>query len=191
MDIPQPQAACAALTLSKDTTFRDYAQGAYRMRGIGTGQRIELFLIPEVSSLIYDATARAAGQSRAGAWHPKYAAPGAPGGVAAPLAPPIAIAPTPIEPSAAAPPPPADTAAPQVAAPIASPLMAGEAAVASNLVSQSLWLRRVSGWLHLNSMRSERTQFLLLAEQTLANVWRKAAYAARSRFTYDLGAFYL
>jgi len=29
-------------------TFRDYAQGAFRMRGIGTGQTIELFIIPEV-----------------------------------------------------------------------------------------------------------------------------------------------
>ena len=37
-------------------------------------------------------------------------------------------------------------------------------------------LRRVALWLHLNSMRFEKVQFRLLCEQTLANVWRKAAY---------------
>jgi hypothetical protein len=33
-------------------TFRDYAQGAFRMRGIGRGQTIVLYLIPEVEELI-------------------------------------------------------------------------------------------------------------------------------------------
>lgn len=41
MDIQQPATALAALTLSKDNTLRDYAQGAYRMRQIGLGQCIE------------------------------------------------------------------------------------------------------------------------------------------------------
>jgi len=36
-------------------------------------------------------------------------------------------------------------------------------------------LRRVAGWLHINAMRSERLQFHLLCEQSLASVWRKAA----------------
>ena len=47
MDIKQPLACTACLTFSKDTPLRDYSQGAYRMRGIGRGQRIELLLIPE------------------------------------------------------------------------------------------------------------------------------------------------
>jgi len=34
------QGKALGLTLSKDMTFRDYAQGAFRMRGIGAGQRI-------------------------------------------------------------------------------------------------------------------------------------------------------
>jgi len=38
MDIKQVLNAKAALTLGKDMTFRDYAQGAFRMRGIGRGQ---------------------------------------------------------------------------------------------------------------------------------------------------------
>jgi hypothetical protein len=33
MDIKQAVDACAALTLGKDMVFRDYAQGAFRMRG--------------------------------------------------------------------------------------------------------------------------------------------------------------
>eukprot|EP00929_Paragymnodinium_shiwhaense_P044942 TRINITY_DN23026_c0_g1_i2.p1 TRINITY_DN23026_c0_g1~~TRINITY_DN23026_c0_g1_i2.p1 ORF type:complete len:4431 (+),score=980.35 TRINITY_DN23026_c0_g1_i2:153-13445(+) len=52
MDIKQPLSCTACLTLSKDMTFRDYAQGAYRMRGIGKGQLIEVLAIPEVVSLI-------------------------------------------------------------------------------------------------------------------------------------------
>ena len=47
MDIPQGLDAGAALTLGNDTTFRDYAQGAYRMRGIGKGQTLKLLLTPE------------------------------------------------------------------------------------------------------------------------------------------------
>ena len=38
MDIKQAPNAKAVITVGKDTTFRDYAQGAYRMRGIGEGQ---------------------------------------------------------------------------------------------------------------------------------------------------------
>lgn len=52
MDVKQPLLCTAALTLSKDMTLRDYAQGAYRMRGIGRGQRIEVLLTPEVRSLM-------------------------------------------------------------------------------------------------------------------------------------------
>ena len=36
-----------AVTIGKDMVFRDYAQGAFRMRGIGKGQKIHLYLIPE------------------------------------------------------------------------------------------------------------------------------------------------
>ena len=48
MDIKQSPNARAVVTIGKDMTFRDYAQGAYRMRGIGVGQTITLYLIPEV-----------------------------------------------------------------------------------------------------------------------------------------------
>eukprot|EP00931_Biecheleriopsis_adriatica_P057118 TRINITY_DN33879_c0_g1_i1.p1 TRINITY_DN33879_c0_g1~~TRINITY_DN33879_c0_g1_i1.p1 ORF type:complete len:3259 (+),score=710.44 TRINITY_DN33879_c0_g1_i1:1294-9777(+) len=52
MDVKQPLMCTACLTLSKDMTFRDYAQGAYRMRCIGRGQQIELLLTPEVAALL-------------------------------------------------------------------------------------------------------------------------------------------
>merc|ERR1712137_1086447 len=52
MDIKQAPNAQAVLTIGKDMTFRDYAQGAYRMRGIGKGQTINLFIIPEVQHRI-------------------------------------------------------------------------------------------------------------------------------------------
>lgn len=36
-----------AITLGKDMVFRDYAQGAYRLRGIGKGQKLRILIIPE------------------------------------------------------------------------------------------------------------------------------------------------
>ena len=52
MDIQHVLNTKAVLTLGKDMTFRDYAQGAFRMRGIGRGQTIHLFVIPEVDRLV-------------------------------------------------------------------------------------------------------------------------------------------
>lgn len=48
MDIKQAVDACAAITLGKDMVFRDYAQGAFRMRGIGKGQTLKLIMVPEI-----------------------------------------------------------------------------------------------------------------------------------------------
>merc|ERR1712072_601188 len=52
MDIKQQINACACLTIGKDMIFRDYAQGAYRMRGIGKGQTVHLYNVPEIKRLI-------------------------------------------------------------------------------------------------------------------------------------------
>lgn len=54
MDIKQGPSATAVLTVGKDMTFRDYAQGAFRMRQIGQGQTLTLYLIPEVSNRMRD-----------------------------------------------------------------------------------------------------------------------------------------
>ena len=52
MDIAHAATAVAVLTIGKDMTFRDYAQGAYRMRGIGKGQSVYLLIIPEIRQLV-------------------------------------------------------------------------------------------------------------------------------------------
>jgi hypothetical protein len=52
MDIKHVVNATAVITLGKDMVFRDYVQGAYRMRGIGAGQKIHVFVIPEVFELM-------------------------------------------------------------------------------------------------------------------------------------------
>lgn len=65
MDIKQALNAQAVITLGKDMTFRDYAQGAFRMRGIGVGQTLRVFMIPEVKKTIISQLATAAGASPA------------------------------------------------------------------------------------------------------------------------------
>lgn len=64
MDIKQHYTARAILTLGKDMTFRDYSQGAFRMRGIGQGQTLDLCIIPEIANLIQSEVARGAGAAQ-------------------------------------------------------------------------------------------------------------------------------
>lgn len=52
MDIQHSLDATAVLTLGKDMNFRDYVQGSFRMRGIGQGQKVSIYIIPEVAQLI-------------------------------------------------------------------------------------------------------------------------------------------
>ena len=52
MDIKHRVNAHAVVTLGKDMVFRDYVQGAYRMRGIGIGQTCTVIIIPEVQELM-------------------------------------------------------------------------------------------------------------------------------------------
>jgi hypothetical protein len=60
MDIKHSLDATAVLTLGKDMNFRDYVQGSFRMRQIGVGQTIAIYIIPEVAQLI-DREVKAAG----------------------------------------------------------------------------------------------------------------------------------
>ena len=64
MDIKHSLAARAALTLGKDMSFRDLAQGAFRMRGIGAGQTVTLIVIPEVDRLMVRELAKARNGAR-------------------------------------------------------------------------------------------------------------------------------
>ena len=47
VDVQQAPGVTAALTLGKDMTWRDYTQGAWRMRQIGKGQRLDVLITPE------------------------------------------------------------------------------------------------------------------------------------------------
>ena len=62
MDIKQSAAAQAAITLGKDMVLRDYAQGAWRMRGLGRGQTLKVVVIPEVARLISAEVSKGCGQ---------------------------------------------------------------------------------------------------------------------------------
>lgn len=55
IDVKQRVDATAAVTLSKDTTYRDFAQAAYRLRGLGRGQRVVVLVVPELLPLIAEA----------------------------------------------------------------------------------------------------------------------------------------
>jgi len=48
MDIKQAVDVTAAMTLGKDMVYRDYAQGSFRMRGLGKGQGIRILVVPEI-----------------------------------------------------------------------------------------------------------------------------------------------
>ena len=47
-DVQQPAIGHGALTLAKDSNLRDASQGAYRLRRFGKGQKLTIFLIPEL-----------------------------------------------------------------------------------------------------------------------------------------------
>lgn len=59
IDIKQPFAAVAAVTLGKDLVLRDYKQGCWRLRGIGKGQSIVVAVIDEVQALVQSTVAAA------------------------------------------------------------------------------------------------------------------------------------
>uniref|UniRef100_A0A7R9W9B5 ubiquitinyl hydrolase 1 n=1 Tax=Pseudictyota dubia TaxID=2749911 RepID=A0A7R9W9B5_9STRA len=146
MDIHQCIDARAATTLGKDMTFRDYAQGAFRMRGIGKGQTIELFVIPEVMKLIEKQVKRSQQFGLQPAPPPPPANPlGGGGGDLLSLA-----APTP------------------------NPSHDEFAPVAARGGVQLL--RDVTAWLTVNGMKSENMQFRMLCQQSVDNVMRKRAF---------------
>ena len=52
IDIKQAGTARAAITVNKDSILRDYAQGAWRMRGIAIGQTLQLLVAPSFEARI-------------------------------------------------------------------------------------------------------------------------------------------
>ena len=153
MDIKHVVNARAGLTLGKDMVFRDYVQGAYRMRGIGKGQRITVFVIPEVLELMKKELTHTHTREKMTASEGKeeeeeeeeeeatHATPGS----AAELA-------------------MMDTGT-----------TTGTTTVAAAATGQHV-LRDVVAWLVVNSMRSEQLQWSMLCIQNIANIYRKNAF---------------
>lgn len=147
MDIHQCIDARAVLTLGKDMTFRDYAQGAFRMRGIGKGQTIEIFIIPEVLRMVEAQHARITGgtvpmqppqQPLVSANNINYGAN------------PLAISPLHASPSY------------------------GQSSIHG---SQKQLLINIASWLTVNGMKSENMQFRMLCNQSIDNVSRKRTFS--------------
>jgi hypothetical protein len=149
MDIHQCIDARAALTLGKDMTFRDYAQGAFRMRGIGKGQTIELFVIPEVLRLIQDQQRKLVSAPMAPSPLHQVASPG-PNSFGDDLLS-LASMPTPLT--------------------MTAPTSFGV------VISGKQLLIDVAAWLTVNGMKSENMQFRMLCQQSIDNIPRKRAYA--------------
>jgi hypothetical protein len=147
MDIHQCIDAKAVLTLGKDMTFRDYAQGAFRMRGIGKGQTIELFIIPEVMNLIAEKNTHLQKHSNRG--HNPLA-------IAAPVA---------VAPAAGGGGSLLDFSAPAIVTGGGGAYLTGKPLLVA-----------VSAWLTINGMRSENMQFNMLCRQSIENVWRKRGF---------------
>jgi len=68
MDIKHALNACAVITIGKDMTLRDYAQGCYRMRGLGKGQTLHLLVVDEVMKLVRGVSNTAMPQVDVMAW---------------------------------------------------------------------------------------------------------------------------
>lgn len=162
MDIKQGLDAKAALTLGKDMTFRDYAQGAFRMRGIGAGQTVELVVVPEVLELVHTHLAAGLGLSGGPKEHKQR--------VHEPLGP------EPVQEQASAMEAAAAAAGGAVAAGASSAVSSQSSPSSSSLQRDAQLLKDVAAWLVVNQMRSEKVQFNLLCEQNVCNVWRKRAF---------------
>lgn len=178
MDVPQPLDAIAVQTLGKDMTFRDYAQGAYRMRGIGKGQNIHLYMIPEVKELIN----RQVLAAHAGLLEKETVLAGKPASGSDGSTPPLTAAPsdTSLVPSL-------DGEGPTTPPPFLTRASSLKRAVSVERVDHitSLFapdtdkvLLNVAAWLTINSMQAERVQFNQLCMQNLSNIWRKHAFSA-------------
>ena len=174
MDIKHTLNARAALTLGKDMVFRDLAQGAFRMRGIGDGQTVTILVIPEVGELMKRQLAKA--QS------PAAATPAAAEAVTAVTAEKVQGRYREGTGKGAA---EAVTAAVEAAAARGGGGNGARDDSARDLVD-------ITAWLVINSMASERVQFDQLCHQNLAHIWRRNAWASlveqHSRFRVTDGA---
>eukprot|EP01043_Picozoa_sp_COSAG02_P048197 COSAG02_NODE_4712_length_5068_cov_56.652797_1_plen_771_part_10 len=162
MDIKHVVNATAVITLGKDMVFRDYVQGAYRMRGIGKGQKIHCLLIPEVANLMKREAEAALKRSRAGIDTTDST-----------LLKDFAVAEL------------TDADVDQQSKDDGA-ATADAGAEALNIARQSnenpaAVLRQIVAWLVVNSLRSESVQWSMLCIQNVGNVFRKTAFEVMLR----------
>ena len=147
--------AVAAITLGKDMTLRDYSQACYRMRGLGKGQKLHLFLVAEVLKLVRFALTMPTKRDRSvkkrrrstmkNAWSATKA-----------FRPPIAV---PIHPLL------------QTPGRVDAALY-----VCKREDAYKELLHAVVAWLLINTMRSEHLQLMALTRQSVHNVWRRDVF---------------
>ena len=165
MDIKHVVNATAVITLGKDMVFRDYVQGAYRMRGIGKGQKIHCLLIPEVANLMKREAEAARNRSSAG-------------GVGTTD---LTLL--------------KDFAAAELTEADMDQQLEGDGSATADAAARpwmldvgrqcrenpAVVLRQIVAWLVVNSLRSESVQWSMLCIQNVGNVFRKTAFEVMLR----------
>ena len=157
--------ARAAITVTKDTTFEDFSQGVYRLRGIQTGQKFETIITPELNSLITRTLAPI--NSTVLAPLEKWV-----GERIGALVPTTTTASTSTTSTTLLLP---STLVPQSSVGHTVFDAKGDVIRDHIIVKKSKLLKFVS-FLYANTMSSQTTQFIQLAQQNIANVWRKVAF---------------
>jgi hypothetical protein len=174
MDIAHTVNALAVITLGKDMTFRDYAQGAFRMRGIGKGQRMEVFVIPEIRKLVWTQL-RAAKLAGKAAILKQLMPDGS-----------IATMPLVIDQGPVSMDPSSGSSSEEVVAPRTPSTLAVSSSPAPGDLAQVL--RDLSSWLLIQTCLSESVQFNMLTEQHVCNVWRKVCFKSLVESYTEIGA---
>jgi hypothetical protein len=163
MDIKHVVNATAVVTLGKDMVFRDFVQGAYRMRGIGKGQKIHCLIIPEVAELM---------QREAAAAHTRSS-----GGLSGRGL--MLLRDTDVDGDVDRRIRVDDSADVDLEKYNIARLQREDPAAV---------LRQIVAWLVVNSMRSEQIQWSMLCIQNVGNIYRKTAFEVMLRAGANVGA---
>jgi hypothetical protein len=155
MDIKHIVNAVAVITLGKDMVFRDYVQGAFRMRGIGAGQRIHLYVSPEVADLLRRELIAAGAHALQAMREQLCGNPEQNGSKQNRIV---------------------DAHADET---VTAASGGDKDAVLS--VARDTMLQDVVAWLVVNSMRSEQTQWSMLCLQNVANIYRYVGWSVCPR----------
>jgi hypothetical protein len=147
MDIKQPLDARAFVTIGKDMTFRDFAQGCWRMRGLGKGQSVHVLITRGVEKLI-----RSSKQKEFVEASPRLASNSA------------------VIPSLLS-----GESIGDATTGSDFPIPSNNNLKLISKRERLSPLTRLCGWLMINTLKSERMQYTQLYQQNLSAIWRKLA----------------